>query len=886
MNIFFGKISQKFDTVQLEEGYYSAPKDSSWFGELKLNDYVYIIGGDKVQFWQAKEWGVRNERQSLIFEIINSDLGINVSQLIALKFLKLTKALAVLTSRSARSKAFFKLDLLKDVPLENLSSSQFYKNSELFRTIRIIKKEDVIENSEDIHLIFENNKLQLVDNNFIDSSIKKEFVDNLDKKGKGARMKDNVLEYFSNAVNDLPAIITYKQIGLRRFYDTFFCEYKNSEKYFLVGAFWETENPQDQTARFVKESIWSNGYSDKFNNEVNAVPVGSSIAIKSAFVREKTKAVMAIKARGIVTKNLKDGQNLEVEWEEDFNPFEINLGGYMQTIKEVKKKDHIQAIWSDDQPRKEVNLIENKNLFSNMDIPKNQILYGPPGTGKTFNTINKALSIIESKTENEINSEKREVLKNRYEGYIKNGQIVFTTFHQSMSYEDFIEGIKPKIIEDAEENKQVIYEVEDGIFKQIVESANKERTVSKEVIEKYNFNDAWNDLVNESEMKFEDEKLLTLKIQTPNLGLDVIEVSEKGNLKLKPIYSKKSKVYTVSYDRTKKLHEVFPDLSLVKNIDKEFRAVIGGSNSTAYWSVLNYINNKINQNSKIINENIQSSPLPHILIIDEINRGNVSQIFGELITLIEDDKRLGEDEKLEVTLPYSKKKFGVPSNLYIIGTMNTADRSVEALDTALRRRFNFSEMTPQSKLLSPSALYCQLLWKYQGVDWNDSEFVSEENKLFDFLQVSDELKANRKSIWETMKKDNNRNNFFYFSSFTYTGINLQTILETINNRIEVLLDRDHLIGHAYFINIKTEIQLLDVFKNKIIPLLQEYFYNDYQKIALVLGEGFVTCLEIKEHNIIFAKFSKSLDFPTIEQKFELIENINLATALKNLLNLE
>jgi len=885
MNIFFGKISQKIDVNQINEGYYIAPKDSSWYGDLKIGDFVYLIGGDKIQFWKAKKWDVKNGKDILEFEILNPNLEISVSQLIALKFLKLTKALAVLTSRSARSKAFFKLDLLKNVPLEDLSSSQFYKNSELYRSIKMVNREDILEDSEDIQLIYENNKLQLIDNAFIDEAIKEQFIDNLDKRGKGAKMKDPVLDFFFKETTNIPTTITYKQIGLRRFYDTFFCEYKDNEKYFLVGAFWDTENPQDQTDRFLKESIWRNGYTDKFLKEVSSVPIGSNIAIKSAFVREKTKAVMAIKARGIVIGNLNDGQTLEVQWEEDFKPFEVDFGGYMQTIKEVTKKDQIQAIWNNEDELNDNDSLKNNNL-SNMYIPKNQILYGPPGTGKTFNTINKALSIIESKTENEINSEKREVLKNKFDEYINNGQIVFTTFHQSMSYEDFIEGIKPKIIEDAEENKQVIYEVEDGIFKQIVESAKKERTVSKEVIEKYNFNDAWNDLVNESEMKFEDEKLLTLKIQTPNLGLDVVEVSEKGNLKLKPIYSKKSKVYTVSYDRTKKLHEVFPDLSIVKNIDKEFRAVIGGSNSTAYWSVLNYINNKINQSSKNINENIESRLLPHILIIDEINRGNVSQIFGELITLIEEDKRLGEDEKLEVILPYSKKKFGVPSNLYIIGTMNTADRSVEALDTALRRRFNFSEMIPQSKLLSPSALYCQLLWKYQGVDWNDSEFVSEENKLFDFLQVSDELKSNRKSIWETMKKDNNHANFSYFSSFTYTGINLQTILETINNRIEVLLDRDHLIGHAYFINIKTEIQLLDVFKNKIIPLLQEYFYNDYQKIALVLGEGFVYCLEIKEHNQIFAKFSKSLDFPTIEQKFELIEEINLATALKSLLNLE
>ncbi|KRD59240.1 hypothetical protein ASE40_13745 [Flavobacterium sp. Root935] len=885
MNIFFGKISQKVDINQINEGYYIAPKGSSWYGDLKIGDFVYLIGGDKIQFWKARGWDTKNSSDILRFDILNPDLRINVSQLIALKYLRITKSLAVLTSRSARSKAFFKLDLLKDIPLADLSSAHFYENPELYRSIKIVKSGDVIKNSEDIQLTFENNELKLVDNEFIDGSIKEQFVDNLDKRGNGAKMKDPVLDFFFKAANNLPSTVTHKEIGLRRFYDTFFCEYKNNEKYFLVGAFWDSENPQDQTDRFLKESIWLNGYTDKFLKEVNSVPVGSNIAIKSAFIREKTKAVMVIKARGIVIGNLNDGQTLEVQWEEDFTPFEVNFGGYMQTIKEVTKKDQIQVIWNSEGEISKNDSFKNNNL-SNMYIPKNQILYGPPGTGKTFNTINKALSIIESKTENEINSEKREVLKNKFDEYINNGQIVFTTFHQSMSYEDFIEGIKPKIIEDAEENKQVIYEVEDGIFKQIVESAKKERTISKEVIEKYNFNDAWNDLVNESEMKFEDEKLLTLKIQTPNLGLDVVEVSEKGNLKLKPIYSKKSKVYTVSYDRTKKLHEVFPDLSIVKNIDKEFRTVIGGSNSTAYWSVLNYINNKINQRSKNINENIESRLLPHILIIDEINRGNVSQIFGELITLIEEDKRLGGDEKLEVTLPYSKKKFGVPSNLYIIGTMNTADRSVEALDTALRRRFNFSEMTPQSKLLTPSALYCQLLWKYQGVDWNDSEFVSEENKIFDFLQVSDELKSNRKSIWETMKKDNNRANFSYFNSFKYTGINLQTILETINNRIELLLDRDHLIGHAYFINIKTEIQLLDVFKNKIIPLLQEYFYNDYQKIALVLGEGFVTCLEVKQDNQIFAKFSKSLDFPAVEKKFELIEDINLSTALKSLLNLD
>nr|WP_307777125.1 AAA family ATPase [Flavobacterium panacis] len=275
-----------------------------------------------------------------------------------------------------------------------------------------------------------------------------------------------------------------------------------------------------------------------------------------------------------------------------------------------------------------------------------------------------------------------------------------------------------------------------------------------------------------------------------------------------------------------------------------------------------------------------------VLIIDEINRGNVSQIFGELITLIEEDKRLGNEEALEVTLPYSKEKFGVPPNLHIIGTMNTADRSVESLDSALRRRFSFTEMMPLPELISPSALYCQLLWKYRNVGWDDPMFLKEENELFDFTKVSDELKAEKVKIWEAMKSDYETEDYSYFDIFDFSGINMQTILETINSRIEILLGRDHLIGHAYFINVKNEEQLIYTFKNKIIPLLQEYFYNDYEKIALVLGDGFVECPQLEKKHKFFAKFSKSLDAPIIAQKFELKEEIELLPAIESLLNLD
>lgn len=174
----------------------------------------------------------------------------------------------------------------------------------------------------------------------------------------------------------------------------------------------------------------------------------------------------------------------------------------------------------------------------------------------------------------------------------------------------------------------------------------------------------------------------------------------------------------------------------------------------------------------------------YVFIIDEINRGNISKIFGELITLIEDTKREGATEAMSLRLPYSNKEFSVPQNVYIIGTMNTADRSIAAMDTALRRRFQFEEMMPAVELLAE-------------------------------IQIKDQ-------------------------SGNDTNIDVQSILQTINRRIEALYDREHTIGHAYFmpLKVKSDIDTLaDIFKNKIIPLLQEYFYDDYEKIRLVLGDN-------------------------------------------------
>ena len=174
----------------------------------------------------------------------------------------------------------------------------------------------------------------------------------------------------------------------------------------------------------------------------------------------------------------------------------------------------------------------------------------------------------------------------------------------------------------------------------------------------------------------------------------------------------------------------------------------------------------------------------YVLVIDEINRGNISKIFGELISLIESSKREGEKEEMEVILPYSKEKFTIPKNLYIIGTMNTADRSIALLDIALRRRFNFMEIMPEYSILK---------------------------------EVED--------------------------------VKVDLLLSSINEKIEFLLDREHTIGHSYFLNISTFEELVKVFKNSIIPLLQEYFYDDFEKIKTIFSNnGFIFSKNISLNN--------------------------------------
>lgn len=401
---------------------------------------------------------------------------------------------------------------------------------------------------------------------------------------------------------------------------------------------------------------------------------------------------------------------------------------------------------------------ETKATMTSNNPSRNQILYGPPGTGKTFK------------------------LKN---DYFKHFIVKETAQTREQFLDDFVSDLTwwqiiTVVLLDLKRAK--VLDIHEHELIRIKESLSTSKTVRPTI---------WGQLQSHTVLNCENvnvtgrsEPLYFHKDSKSNWSIVEEDLKEKfpeaydlhSNYK-NHIASPDVEIH--NYDFVT-FHQSFSYEDFIEGIKPNLDDETGGE---IKFKVEDGVFKRISDRARRDPEN------NYALFIDEINRGNVSAIFGELITLIEDSKRAGMPEQLEVTLPYSKEKFSVPSNLYIIGTMNTADRSVEALDSALRRRFVFEEMLP------------------------NYELPEMQQMVFDYPASS--------------------------------------ILEKINQRIELLIDRDHCIGHAYFLG-KDEETIIDSFYKNIIPLLQEYFFGDYGKIGLVLGEGFVEIS--KNENVVFADF--------------------------------
>lgn len=472
----------------------------------------------------------------------------------------------------------------------------------------------------------------------------------------------------------------------------------------------------------------------------------------------------------------------------------------------------------------------------NTDIAKNTILYGPPGTGKTYNTVMYAVAIIENKKLEEIKKENYTEVIDRYNKYKEDGLIEFTTFHQSYGYEEFIEGIKPVIHSDEEDETDIQYEVVPGLFKKFCDIAgkpilrkekcdigiNESPTIWKISLEGSGENSTRTECMKNEHIRIGYDEygreitnlfkgaagrhILNYFINDMSIGDIVMSCYDCNTIDAIGVVTGEYEWHD-EYPEYKRLRKVN---WIVKGIKENIIKINNGSrlsNPTVYklrmdLSDVMEIIEKYSKNTIEVEEKKKN----HVFIIDEINRGNISKIFGELITLIEPTKRIGQTEGQKVRLPYSQKLFGVPNNVYLIGTMNTADRSIATIDTALRRRFNFKEMLPDEEVL-------------------------------DGIYVED--------------------------------VSIKDIFIKINKRITVLFDREHTLGHAYFLPLKgapTIETLADIFENSIIPLLQEYFYEDYEKIRMVLGDNqkdsedkqFIT-IEENDYNDLFGDTDYDFD---------------------------
>lgn len=459
------------------------------------------------------------------------------------------------------------------------------------------------------------------------------------------------------------------------------------------------------------------------------------------------------------------------------------------------------------------------------DVKLNTILYGPPGTGKTYSTVNYAVAIVENKKLEEIEKEDYKDVIGRYKKYLSDNIIEFTTFHQSYGYEEFIEGIKPIIKGNSDESygignseRKLEYEYAEGVFKALCNRARLS-LFSSETDEKYDFNSnstVWkislekSDSSKNNETKRECFENGHIRIGWDEYGEDISNLSDgtSGKIILNAfknvmqegdiVLSCRSKsqidaigVVTGDYEWCGKRYNDFNRLRKVKWLLKDIEEDIVNINKgkTLTTPTLYRLNIPISEIVGILkkykesrNKSVKTTNF--VMVIDEINRANISKVFGELITLIEPAKREGCLEELKTTLPYSGEEFSVPRNVYVLGTMNTADRSIALIDTALRRRFAFKEMLPDTDVLSENGI---------------EEVIEGEKKL-----------------------------------------NVITMLNTINNRIAYLYDREHTIGHAFFMGLKDNPSvecLKEIFKDSIIPLLQEYFYEDYSKIQQVLGDN-------------------------------------------------
>ena len=450
----------------------------------------------------------------------------------------------------------------------------------------------------------------------------------------------------------------------------------------------------------------------------------------------------------------------------------------------------------------------------------NLILYGPPGTGKTFSTTKRCVEICDGKVQDD---ETPEDIRVRYMQLVGQGRVEFVTFHQSYGYEEFIEGLRPTTEESDTDGGGAGFRltVRDGVVKRLAARARR-RSSSAELAQGTNSRrffkvglgnpqeepEIFERCIDEncirlgwgSEENWSNSKFTTLEaiVEHWKATIDSAVTSRSKPPRFVHLLRNEMRrgdviVVPNGVDRFRAVGEVTGEYMFDEESEGYFAnrrdvrwhwIAEGDGEAVSVFQDKQLVAPTIHRLKpkwpdrllSFLNADDVSPPPPHVLIIDEINRANISKVTGELITLLEEDKREGKQNEVALTLPSSGDSFKLPANLHFIGTMNTADRSIALIDTALRRRFQFEEMAPRPNLLH---------------------------------------------VLRDTKKG--------------TEIDLPEVLRAMNRRLEYLIDRDHLIGHAWLMGAKTKADVDAVMRRKIIPLIAEYFYDDWAKVKAVLG---------------------------------------------------
>lgn len=749
--IFLGKISKSYPQ-QFDENFYAAGgKDSSWYGGLEIGDYVFPSFNSSIKkLWRVKEFS-------------NEPNPINSEGSVKFDLVKEYKVPVTIASGFARYK-HFQLDLntinkiTKSTASEKVSFYEIHCDEDC-------PPADQIDFSEmrNIYIALEN-PLKSV-------NYKEDDIRILLSSKENMKIQDIQIFKGGKFITYTSLLNLYKQKN------------KENELYSLQEL---AEFAKLDTA--VKKEKYLNATIDEIRNS-GVFSVTSPIALYDNILVGRKRTPLGKKGGDSPGDDEPEPPVSGTEegglTKEDFEDFEKFVGI--------------------------------------LKFSPNLILYGPPGTGKTYS----AQKIIEAFEFDRTHKEKS------YKEIQKEGRVSFVTFHQSFSYEEFVEGLRPVISsgdekEQSEEGENLKYAVEPGILLTMANNSARSQIASElkvNDLDKVKDNSRiWKISLGE---RGKEERVYQSCLNTNTIGIGWFDDKNIGNWDYDTIYEKLSEKKKpddpnpinnansinnfVNEVQEGDLVLVFASQTSIRAIGMvdgpyEWRSDLGTYTQRRkvrwlkkygegkYLDIRKYNGGKklsqvtmyelsnvrfldikeLLDEGKEIKKSDESKAIPYFLIIDEINRGNISKIFGELITLVEKDKR----DKIKVTLPYSKKGFMLPSNLLIIGTMNTADRSIAVLDTALRRRFIFKEIEP------------------------NIEVIKKENQFIEDLDLS-------------------------------------ILLNNINERITKKIDRDHRLGHSYFLETFSIANFRIVWYYQIIPLLMEYFYNDPVSIAEIITDAFI-----------------------------------------------